>query len=132
MDQLVHLQVVEPARGRDHNVHAALNLGDLAVPVPPAVDADAERRTGSEPRRWTFTSVGSQRRWAPPCVVQEAVFLALGFDLQRQLSGRRQHQHGRPVPLRSGSTEKPGARIVVSADTAREAPALTQVGRPCG
>lgn len=44
VDELAHLQVIEAARGCDHNVHAALNLGDLAFPVPSAVDTDTERR----------------------------------------------------------------------------------------
>lgn len=55
VDELVHLQVVEPARGRDHNVHAALDLLDLAPAVPSPVDADTERR-----RRCTQSEVGSQ------------------------------------------------------------------------
>lgn len=55
VDELVHLQVVEPARGRDHNVHAALDMLDLAPAVPSPVDADTEKR-----RRRTQSEVGSQ------------------------------------------------------------------------
>lgn len=79
VDEVVHLQVVESARGRDHNVHAALNPVDLAFPVPSPVDTDT-RRTQSELS--VLRSVSSQRRWAEPCVVQVAVFSALVFDLQ--------------------------------------------------
>lgn len=60
VDELAHLQVVEPARGCDHNVHAALDLGDLAFPVPSPVDTHTERRrrrTQSEPRQSVFRSL---------------------------------------------------------------------------
>lgn len=83
VDEIVHLQVVEPARGRDHNVHAALNPVDLAFPVPSPVDTDTEwRRSRSQSELSMLRSVSSQRRWAEPCVVQVAVFFALVFDLQ--------------------------------------------------
>lgn len=108
VDELVHLQVVEPARGRDHNVHAALDLFDLAPAVPSPVDADTERtcrRTQSELGS-QFSELSSPRRRARPCVVQVSVLVALGFDLQRKFSGGGQDQHARAVPLRFGSAEK--------------------------
>lgn len=55
VDELAHLQVVEPARGCDHNVHAALHLADLASPVPSPVDAHTEQR-----RRRDNHNCGSQ------------------------------------------------------------------------
>lgn len=63
VDQLVHLQVMEPAWGSYHDVHATLNLLDLEFPVPSAVDTNAEtRRTQSElcslNNRWALNTAG--------------------------------------------------------------------------
>lgn len=64
VDVLVHLQVMEPAWRSNHDVHAAMNLVDLASPVASTIDTNTERRcrrTQSELRfysRWVLNTAG--------------------------------------------------------------------------